>query len=418
MDGVDFSDFKSSQTWLSSQSTETCCALSARAALRVCSNMMGEEPSKRDRVVLDGLRAILTALCRARHDQTDIEWKSIGKHFPTRNLESFVGGTKLTSGENPFRENGTARFSGAMDSPPSASWNAQGSALAAAHCVFSDFHSEAAAFAIASSRVASTQAQNVSESSSLAKYRARSTSSPPDIHPFVASAQATAWDAGQDIETLYRSPVWGSFHKVQPAIDNNHTGFLSFLSSNPAWKFWAKLYSGMWNGTFDEWDLAFEVIQIEEVDWKKGYEHIGKVIAGLEVPFALKEQIRDLKAEIAKIKGDPPPMGHNLPPELIDEANPPQTLAMIWAAVDELGVELEGKEPDQTRLAILQKRFAGLASRAGQFVKDVGYDHAKEVTTGVVSAVVVANWGTVQSILSDISTKLMEWLAYLIWLVS
>lgn len=38
----------------------------------------------------------------------------------------------------------------------------------------------------------------------------------------------------------------------------------------------------MWEGTIDEWDLAFEVIKIDEADWEKGYQHIGGVIAGIE----------------------------------------------------------------------------------------------------------------------------------------
>lgn len=37
----------------------------------------------------------------------------------------------------------------------------------------------------------------------------------------------------------------------------------------------------MWEGTFTNWDLAFEVIQIDEADWEKGYAHVGGVIAEL-----------------------------------------------------------------------------------------------------------------------------------------
>ncbi|MGJ8610121.1 MAG: hypothetical protein ACSHWY_03435 [Octadecabacter sp.] len=77
------------------------------------------------------------------------------------------------------------------------------------------------------------------------------------------------------------SPVWKGA-ETPPSIAVNHNTVLEKLKAQPAWDFWVRFYEGMWQGTFTEWDLAIEVIEINEADWEKGYEHIGEVIAGIE----------------------------------------------------------------------------------------------------------------------------------------
>ncbi|MDB0052191.1 hypothetical protein N9F04_00405 [Ascidiaceihabitans sp.] len=40
------------------------------------------------------------------------------------------------------------------------------------------------------------------------------------------------------------------------------------LDADPKWKFWHDWYLAMWNGTFDDWDLALEIIKIADDVWK------------------------------------------------------------------------------------------------------------------------------------------------------
>lgn len=96
-----------------------------------------------------------------------------------------------------------------------------------------------------------------------------------------AANSALSADTRTSLEDLYRQPVWGAV-EVPAAIVDNVATFRTFLAADPAWGFWLRFFDGMWNGTFDEWDLAIEVIKIDEEDWEKGYAHIGGVIAGIE----------------------------------------------------------------------------------------------------------------------------------------
>lgn len=91
---------------------------------------------------------------------------------------------------------------------------------------------------------------------------------------------ATTLDASLDHAALIRTPVWGE-QDVPDIIAENHRGFLGFLFANDAWTFWREFYEGMWNGTFDNWDLAFEVIRIEDAEWEKRHVHIDEVIEAL-----------------------------------------------------------------------------------------------------------------------------------------
>ncbi|SLN42885.1 hypothetical protein PSJ8397_02182 [Pseudooctadecabacter jejudonensis] len=88
------------------------------------------------------------------------------------------------------------------------------------------------------------------------------------------------WDT-QNLGSLLAQPVW-SGATPPDSVQGKHDAFLKVIGHSEHLKFWRRFYEGMWNGTFDEWALAFEVIQIPEEDWEKGYEHIGEVISGIE----------------------------------------------------------------------------------------------------------------------------------------
>lgn len=83
-----------------------------------------------------------------------------------------------------------------------------------------------------------------------------------------------------DSKKILSRNVW---HKGQLSKDEltRHMIFRDRLS-NLGCDFWNKLYIGLWNGTFENWDLALEVAQIPEDSWDRGFDHISQIIAGIE----------------------------------------------------------------------------------------------------------------------------------------
>lgn len=83
-------------------------------------------------------------------------------------------------------------------------------------------------------------------------------------------------------------PVWPE-GKVPPKIVNNHPAFTKRLSQNSDWSFWRQWYVAMWDGTFENWDLAHEVAKIETEVWE-GEDALAQVAA----------RIREIEAELLK----------------------------------------------------------------------------------------------------------------------
>lgn len=84
--------------------------------------------------------------------------------------------------------------------------------------------------------------------------------------------------AGQDLRHL---PTWEA-GKEPVKLASLKKQFCKILMASSHSQFWFRFFNGMSEGTFTEWDLAFEVIKIDEADWEKGYEHIGEIIAAIE----------------------------------------------------------------------------------------------------------------------------------------
>jgi len=82
-------------------------------------------------------------------------------------------------------------------------------------------------------------------------------------------------------KSLASVPLWGKETTPIP-IEQNYKMFLDALPRNAFGEFWRKFYQGMWNGTFDEWDLTFEVIKIDEAVWEEGIEAVATEIEKIE----------------------------------------------------------------------------------------------------------------------------------------
>ena len=205
----------------------------------------------------------------------------------------------------------------------------------------------------------------------------RGLASPSDVRAFdwnwafarsaARSARSAAnWDAVQPINELGSIGVWNGAD-VPPAIAHNHMTFLGFLQSDPAWSFWLLFYEGMWNGTFTDWDLAFEVIKIAEEDWEQGYQRIGEVIEGLA---------RDLAAKAAKdvLRSDRDRFGiggNNPPPDTALE----QAVSQIHEGARAVEAQVGAPTPDK---AALERAIALLGQGLAALLKWIG--HKEDLT--------------------------------------
>ena len=84
----------------------------------------------------------------------------------------------------------------------------------------------------------------------------------------------------QDIERGL-GPLWC---RTPPpaAVIPGHLNFLKQLSSDPDWRFFHDWYLAMWNGTFEDWDLAHEVARIDDAIWGQGLGKVAEAIKDIE----------------------------------------------------------------------------------------------------------------------------------------
>ena len=105
-----------------------------------------------------------------------------------------------------------------------------------------------------------------------------------------AALSALSMDAQQVPNGSRLGALWPAAD-IPPAIKDNHQAFLRMLAENPDWAFWRNWYLAMWDGTFEDWDLAHAVALIDDVVWK-GEDALAKVAA----------RIREIEAEHLKRK--------------------------------------------------------------------------------------------------------------------
>ena len=236
MDEVDFSSVASAQEWLEGQTIEVCCAISSRAALRVCANLGELDEDLLPPVALASFRAILTSAVRSLGRTADEDWLKESAHFAAYFAQSAHSATH-------------------SGSAPSSISTAYSAAAFAAHAVHSpQFYGYAARsvdFAVASA------------ASSAARY-------------------AAAFDAAQTNLTDYHIPLWAGAD-VPPAIQEAHERLLKRLNQDrTTWGFWHDWYLAMWEGRFDSWDFATEVAKIPDEVWDEGPEAVASAIRLIE----------------------------------------------------------------------------------------------------------------------------------------
>jgi len=136
-------------------------------------------------------------------------------------------------------------------------------------------------------------------------------------------------------------------------------------------QFWLRFYNGIFYGTFIEWDLALEVIQIDEADWKKGYQHIGKVIAGIEARLALQDRIAEVEIAVQDEHAQRRGIGDNHPPQPIDDIHQvPPELVVLWEPLLEIKEETRAAKPNVSKVKKAVNVLIGIASACGAWSWD------------------------------------------------
>jgi hypothetical protein len=244
---VDFSDFESVEEWFQTQSTEVRCAISSRAALRVLANSAVIPEQSFEYITLVALRAILTAACRSIESQQDIDWTMLSR-------TAIFGPAAIRTLLDEEGRHATEHLSAA--------------ALAALAGAASPSSANCATGSVIAAHSAASRIGGGYYFASLAAVKIDSSSIEYD-DKMIAS-----------VEKLLSRPVWDGV-MVSGLNRSRHDDLLSILNSNPKWSFWSDWYERMWEGTFESWGLAHEVIQISDTFWQ-GNDPVQKVAYEIE----------------------------------------------------------------------------------------------------------------------------------------
>lgn len=260
-----FQEEKKAIEWLQKQPLEVRCAISSRATLRVCSGIAKLDGELFHGVALAVFRAALTASVRAQ-SQTD-------RNKTLKEAASSAASSSELSTIFPSKSNEFATISTAVEAARLAASSARlaghASALAASSAVFS----------------ASNSARNASLVD-LSLERNSLTSSADRAADLTLLASSI--DSDSSGLTKFDMMLWPE-NKVPSAIAKNHIQLLKKLDTDYArWGFWREWYLGMWEGTFNDWELALEITKLPNNTWKDGAETVGAEIVRLRAEILSK----------------------------------------------------------------------------------------------------------------------------------
>jgi hypothetical protein len=125
----------------------------------------------------------------------------------------------------------------------------------------------------------------------------------------------------------------------------------------------------MWDGTFTDWDLALEVIKIEDAVWKAGADAVALEIERINTRHAVKTAINDVRKVGRTDEASRHSIGGNSPPEALADPIAMQSVTLIWASLDSLEAEVEKAEPDREAV---EQAYRGLKSGLSAFIKWAG----------------------------------------------
>ncbi len=203
------------------------------------------------------------------------------------------------------------------------------------------------------------------------------------------------------------------------------TRFLARFAKDPdTWSFWRDWYQGFLHGKPLDWELQRRVALIPDEDWDKGSAHVAGVIDEIRARFEVERHAEAVAALLAAPDLLPASIGHNNPPDAIDDLPISQedlaeTERMIGRVLREVG---EAK-PDKgvvAKAAVWIRR--ALSAAALWFAKeaDIATDEFAKKVGGYCAAAALPAiaWSVGQmprllDALSDLAKSMETWLTFL-----
>ncbi|MEO0767220.1 MAG: hypothetical protein AAFY75_14490 [Pseudomonadota bacterium] len=239
---ADFIDLDSANAWFHMQSVRMRCMMTSRAALRVVANVSLSHELQRKKLALLSMWALLVSASRAMGPTADmavLEKTAISARSQTE--AAYSAHSKFTS-RSPTE---------IADSFLAAEVAAHSAALSAASV------NVAHRCALCLARSFNSTSYSVLDSADL-EIQERTHS---------AAVAAASKDGKQTSDILIRAPIWGDT-PIPKTVSVNHAAFLDYLGSDPDWAFFRRWYAQMWDGTFEDWDLAIEVATLDPDLWE------------------------------------------------------------------------------------------------------------------------------------------------------
>ena len=329
VDEVDFSNVAATKEWWEGQTVEVRCAISSRAALRVCANLDELDDRWFSPVGLASFRALLISAVRGLGRTADVHWL---KEVASRSAAATARTARPAAGESAAVSAILFAHSASLSASAAAADSNFGSTALAADC-------------------AARSARDIA------------------IHSGATAAySATSFDATHERLSEYHIPLWEGAD-VPPVIQDAHQRLLDRLDQDRAtWGFWHDWYLAMWEGTFRDWDLATEVAKIPEDVWERGAEAVAGAIKIIGRRRELEQEIANLKdaLEQTEILGVTPHRLHNQPPHdaIIHD---PETLnteiTLIWGQLEILEDEIAKPEPEASKLNAIAQTLWDISIR-------------------------------------------------------
>lgn len=235
-----FADSREVQKWLESQTSQVRAQVFCRMALREVSALVSESDNF-DEFTLKSFRAILLA----------------GSHgFGTLKFDTPAFGARDFSSVNIFV--GKTPFDAAFHLYPRTSFEQSGRAVTAAASAAEVCSDRPQDYTLALSRLSNYFVMRNEFEGALISDAANSKSS---------------W--------LRSSALWSNI-TIPSIARKQHSALLARFDLNPKWSFWRNWYVGMWDGTFDNWDLATDVARIPGDVWNEGLGAVADAIREIE----------------------------------------------------------------------------------------------------------------------------------------
>lgn len=268
---LDFSDLKITKAWLETQSVEARCAITSRAALRVLPVHSADQTDNFDHIALTSFRAILTTACRAFGKDETIDWLALLQ----ANTYSKPKTTALIPNHAKLGHSMVAAFHsvGAIVGKRvrEATKSIEHSIVAGTQ------HRTNSALPVTNSPITM---QTVGDFSIPVKITSSFELNISNNSLILSSISRDASRAN----SLATDPIWDTL-KTPESLSLAHQEFLERLTTQTKWAFWRNWYLAMWNGRFDNWALAIDVIKIDDAVWKAGAEAVAAEIGRIQAEF-------------------------------------------------------------------------------------------------------------------------------------